>query len=101
MKFPGDKPTGKKRIFLVTLTKEVTLIIDESVIAQGLADDGLIMKNPSEDEVIKHLAFNLVSNQLLLNQIDGYANCPDDSAEVKEGHTSVEFYETAPSRKKR
>ena len=91
--YPGDSPTGKKRTFQVTYTKEVTLTLDESVVAQGLADDGFIMKSPSEFQVVEHLAFNL-SNGLSLSQIDGYANCPDDSASVIEEYPSVEFYET-------
>lgn len=78
---PGDKPSGKERAFSVTIRAD--MILDESVIAQGLADDGYVIgKNPTEDDVLRHLAYNLVGNGLCLSQIDGFANCPDASARI-------------------
>lgn len=82
IEFPGDAPTGKTRSFRVTVSKQVVMTLDTSVIAQGRADDGFIMKNPSEREVLEHLAFNLIGNQLDLSDIEGYANCPNKSADV-------------------
>ena len=88
----GDKPTGKTRSFSVTICATMTL--DESVIAQGLADDGFIMKNPTEDAVLCHLAYNLVGNGLMatsLSEIDGYANCPDASARITDKDATIDF----------
>ena len=81
---PGDEPTGKTRTFQVTVSRTVELTLDESVIAQGMLPDGYILgKDPTERAVLEHLAFNLVGNGLQLSQIDGYANCPDESARVR------------------
>ena len=91
--FPGDKPTGKKRVFEVTVTTTTLMTLDESVIEQGLADDGYIMKNPTLDDVVEHLAHNLIGTGLSLSQVDGYANCPDDSATVKVGIRDIEWRE--------
>jgi hypothetical protein len=91
---PGDKATGKTRTFAVTI--HATMILDESVIAQGVGDTGYIMKDPTEDEVLRHLAFNLVGNCLSLSRIDGYANCPDESARVEDREAEVEFEMVAP-----
>jgi hypothetical protein len=92
----GDKSTGKTRTFAVSI--HATMTLDESVIAQGLADAGYIWlgKNPTEDEVLMHLAFNLVGKDLRLSQIDGYANCPDASARVDDREAEVEFEMMAP-----
>ncbi len=47
--FPGDKPTGKRRTFSVTVSKTVEMSLDESVIAQGVLPDGYILgPNPSD-----------------------------------------------------
>jgi hypothetical protein len=89
---PGDKPTGKTRSFAVTI--HATMTLDESVIAQGMADVGYIMKNPTEEEVLSHLAYNLVGNGLMatpLSGIDGYANCPDASARITDKDAEVDF----------
>lgn len=82
--FPGDTPTGKVRRFRVKIEKYATIALDESVIAQGLADDGYIFKNPDEEQVLQHLTHCLVGLECELSDIDGYANCPNLSATVSE-----------------
>jgi hypothetical protein len=96
IEFPGDKPTGKTRSFHVTI--HATMTLDESVIAQGVTDDGCIMRSPTEDEVLQHLAYNLVGEATSLSDIDGFANCPDESAVVSDRDVEIE-YEIKPSRK--
>jgi hypothetical protein len=94
--WPGSHPTGKVRKFQVTVTKTVDIAIDESVIAQGLLPDNPIFgHDTTEHQVIEHIAFNVVGNQLRLSQIDGYANCPDEGAKELGGYTAfdVEFDE--------
>ena len=95
---PGDRPTGKARTFSVTVTKTVEIIIDESVIAQGVLPDGPIFGSSMSGDVehdtkvvVVHLALNLVCNGLDLSQIDGYANCPDASAKVGHSHWDIEL----------
>jgi hypothetical protein len=84
--WPGSTPTGKVRTFIVTISKVVEIALDESVITQGILPDGPIFGsritgNKAQDEMlaVEHLAFNLVGNNLRLSEIDGYANCPDES----------------------
>ncbi len=82
--WPGSKPTGKKRTFIVTVTKTTEIAIDEAVLAQGvLPDNPIFGARVTEDDVVKHIAFNLLCNDIRLSQIDGYANCPDDSVRVE------------------
>lgn len=90
-KWPGDKPTGKTRTFTVTVSKTVDVTLDESILAQGLLPDNPIFgsrlsgeKEFDESIVVEHLAFNLVCNGLELDQIDGYSNCPSESAKVSQ-----------------
>lgn len=82
--WPGSKPTNTRNQFTVTISKTVTIELNESVVKQGRLPGGPIFgdRKPSEKEVVEHLAFNLVVNGLRLSQIDGYANCPDESADV-------------------
>jgi hypothetical protein len=81
--WPGGAPTGRLREIEVTLSKTVVFTVDEAVIAQGMLPDNPIFgKKVTEEDVLTHLAFNLIGNDLSLSQIDGYANCPDDSANV-------------------
>jgi hypothetical protein len=88
---PGGTPTGKTRTFDVVVITHSKVVLDESVIAQGLLPDGYILgPNPTEAAVIEHLAFNLIKNGLPLSDIDGYANCPNDSARVTAAVTFVE-----------
>lgn len=83
-KVPGDKPTGKLRRFHVVVTKSVDLFLDTSVITQGtMPDDPIFGGRADSDMVAQHVAFNMVCNDLRLSQIDGYANCPDESAKVQ------------------
>ena len=97
--FPGDRPTGKKRRFLVTVSRTREVELDESVIAQGMADDGYIAKNPTEEQVLQHLGFNLFGNGIPLGHIEGYANCPDASAEcIGLEDSEVEVTETTKVR---
>lgn len=84
VEWPGSKPTGKKRTFIVTVTKTTEIEIDETVITQGvLPDNPIFGARVTESEVVKHVAFNLICNGLRLSQVDGYSNCPDASAVVK------------------
>jgi hypothetical protein len=79
--FPGSTPTGRTRTFLVTVSKTVEITVDEAIIAQGLLPDNPIFgASVSEKDVVEHLAFNLIVNDLSLPQIDGFANCDDESA---------------------
>jgi len=80
--YAGDKPTGKTRAYDVLIEIRARMVLDESVISQGTQDEGHIMRDPTEAQVIEHLAYNLVGNQLSLSEIDGYANCPAESARV-------------------
>jgi hypothetical protein len=87
--FSGSAPTGKTREFSVTVIKTVTMTIDTSVIAQGLLRDNPIFGSQltgdvRQDEriVLEHLAYNLVGNNLALSSIEGYGNCPNESAGV-------------------
>ncbi len=104
----GCVPSGKMRSFVVTLSKTVEIHLDESVIAQGIRPDGPIFGsqitgNKPHDEMmaVEHLAFNLVGNDLNLSQIDGYANCPDESARVPHEPWDVEdVRETTPQPRK-
>lgn len=103
-RFPGDEPTGKVRTFLVTLSKTVEITLDEGVIAQGLMpDDPIFGGRADEADVLEHLAFNLVGNGLRLSQIDGYANCPNESAHVPQDKWEVEQVSetTKPAKRKR
>jgi hypothetical protein len=90
--WPGDKPSGKTRKFLVTVSKTVEVTLDESVIAQGMLPEGYILgPGATEDDVLQHLVFNLVGNSLRLSQIDGYANCPDESVSIPHADWDVEI----------
>jgi len=88
IEFPGDAPTGKKRTFRMMIARTVDVTLDTSVIAQGLMPDNPIfgsrLDGGAYDEkiVLEHLAFNLIGNNLALSAIEGYANCPDESADV-------------------
>ena len=80
---PGDTPTGRTRTFSVTISKTVEITVDETVVAQGvLPDNPIFGERVTEDDVVQHLAFNLIGNGLRLSQIDGYANCDDASVTV-------------------
>jgi hypothetical protein len=77
------KVKAAKRTFEVTVSKTVTISIDQSVIAQGMApDDPIFGGRASEAMVLEHLAYNLVGNSLQLSWIDGYANLSDDLVDV-------------------
>jgi hypothetical protein len=80
--WPGDKPTGKVRRFEVTIQKTVVVSIDESVLEQARTEPTFFRPPLTDGGVAEHVAFNLVCNSLRLSQIDGYANCPDESAVV-------------------
>lgn len=88
--WPGNKPTGRIRRFKVQVITETIIALDESVLDQGVLPDNAIFGNKlqgmkredAELEVVNHLAFNLICNDLQLSEIDGYANCPDKSADV-------------------
>jgi hypothetical protein len=97
--WPGSTPTGRTRTFEVTVSKTVRIAIDESVIAQGvLPDNPIFGESVTEDDVIQHLAFNLVGNGLRLSQIDGYANCADASVTVPYGYWDVDVeHEIVPT----
>jgi hypothetical protein len=101
--WPGDRPTGKTRKFLVTISKTVEIAFDESVIAQGMLPDGYILgPGATETDVLEHLAFNLLGNAIKLSEIDGYANCPDTSVHVPNVDWDVEIdRETTPPPKAR
>ncbi len=89
--WPGSSPTGKMRTIVVTVSKTVQIAIDEAVIAQGLLPDNPIFgKSVTLDDVFMHIAFNLVCNRIDLSQIDGYANCSNESARVSPAHWDVE-----------
>jgi hypothetical protein len=92
--YPGDKPIGKTRTFNVRIQICATMTLDESVIEQGLLPEGYILgPNPSREQVMEHLAFNLVGAGIYLNEIDGYANCPRGSATVTHRSMDVEEIE--------
>lgn len=80
--WPGDKPTGKVRRFEVTIQKTVVVTLDESVLEQARTEPAFFRPPLTDGGVVEHVAFNLVCNELRLSQIDGYANCPDESAIV-------------------
>jgi hypothetical protein len=81
--WPGSAPTGRTRTFSVTVSKTVEITVDETVVAQGvLPDNPIFGERVTEDDVVQHLAFNLIGNGLRLSQIDGYANCADASVTV-------------------
>lgn len=81
--WPGSAPTGRTRTFSVTVSKTVEITVDETVVAQGILPDNPIFgAGVTEDDVVHHLAFNLIGNGLRLSQIDGYANCNDASVTV-------------------
>lgn len=51
--WPGDEPTGKTRKFDVTITVRGTLVLDESVIAQGQipeSEGGLLPRREDRSE---------------------------------------------------
>jgi hypothetical protein len=77
--WPGDKPVGRVRKFIVTVSKTAELVIDESILAQG------VIEGASVSAVVEHLAFNLIGTGLVLSDVDGYANCPDASVHVAPG----------------
>ena len=37
----------------------------------------------NEDELLEHLAVNLIARDLRLSQLDGWADLPDDAVEVR------------------
>jgi hypothetical protein len=78
--FPGDRPTGKRRKFVVTVQATVTITIDTSVFDQAKTPPTFFTPAPNDTEVVSHIAYNLVVNRLPFSAIDGYANCPDTSA---------------------
>jgi hypothetical protein len=91
--YPGDTPTGKRRRFLVTVSKTVEVSLDTSVLMQGTMPDNPIRVDASENFVIEHVAYNLIVNDLQLSAIDGYANCPDESASLGRAEWLVEVEE--------
>jgi len=96
--WPGSSPSGKTRTIVATVSKTIAFTVDESVIAQGMLPDSPIFGNRvTEDDVLQHLAFNLIGNDLRLSQIDGFANCPDASACVPYEQWDVEVESATPT----
>lgn len=57
--------------------------LDDAVIAN--VDDSwkrTFYNFTSEHEIVDHIAFNMVVNELKLSQIDGFANLSDDLARI-------------------
>lgn len=77
-----ENPKGIRRKFRVTISVEATMELDETVIAQELRDGYILGNGATEGDVIGHLAYNLIGNDLAIHQIDGWANCRSDSAVV-------------------
>lgn len=81
----------KARKYTVTVSKTVEILFDEKVLDQGLREDNPIFgKDVTLGMVVRHLAYNLVANDLRLSQIDGYANLKDDQVKVGRGDWDVE-----------
>lgn len=72
--------------FDVTFTGHATIDIAEEVLA--LASDANFCSYTglqSREDIVQHIAFNLVINELTLSQVDGFADRKDDEAKVVEG----------------
>jgi hypothetical protein len=79
---PSRKPVPKKarrRHFLVEMTVSVELEVAETVFEQVLTDEwrGQFYPLHSRDDLVEHLAFNLLKGHRL-SMLDGFANLADD-----------------------
>lgn len=72
-----------KQTFTVQLTGEAVVELDDAVIT--VVDDewrAALYDLHGADEIAKHVAYNLIVNNLKLSQMDGWADQPDDNARV-------------------
>lgn len=72
------------RIFRVELNVVVELFLDDQVI-DTVDDDWrktfYLLRTP--EQIAEHIAYNLVINKSSLSQLDGWADQPNDNAQVK------------------
>ncbi len=75
-------PVKIRRRFVVSISLEID--VDESLLARVLTDEwrGKFYDLQSADDVAEHLAFNLLCGCGGVGQLDGFADQPDDAAEI-------------------
>ncbi len=100
---PTKVAPPKYRRFRVRIEREVEIGISEDVLRATASQEwiesiGDFGKDPLR--VAEHLAHNLVTNDLRLQQIDGYADQPDDAARVVDDSWPDYEAEEIPSSKK-
>jgi len=75
-----------KRRFVVELSTEVELEIDDAVIKTGTsAEWAAQFFKLTETGLAEHLAFNFVINHLNLDEVDGFCDQPRDAARLLVG----------------
>lgn len=80
----ASTPTGVRRRFRCLIQAEVEIEVDQTIIDQGLSADyrNNYYHHADANDVVSHLVFNLVGRQTRLQNIDGFANAPETSAET-------------------
>ncbi len=78
----SDAPVKKRRRFVVSISLEID--VDESLLASVLTDEwrGRFYDLQSSADVAEHLAFNLLCGCGSVGKLDGFADQPDDAAEI-------------------
>jgi len=74
-----------KRTFVVDFEGSIIIELDDNVIK--VVDDEWrkqMFDIRTPEEIAQHVAFNMVANRLDLEQIDGWANLPNDRARIVE-----------------
>ncbi len=74
-----------KKVYNVTLVGEIEIELDDAVIEAGGSNEykdvmGYTMK---PQETAEHLAYNMLINNALLENLDGFADQPNSNAKIK------------------
>jgi hypothetical protein len=82
------------RKFIVEYTTECTLEIDDEVLDR--VDDewrSHLYNLDTDEDVVEHLAHNIVANSRRLSDLDGWADLPDSMVRVRDSGTYLYFVE--------
>ena len=77
----------------VTLTSSVTITVSDRAVLDLTRGESFYGK-PFEDvdELLQHLARNLIAQGLPLSSLDGWADLPDDAVTVSVGDVEAEIH---------
>lgn len=79
------------KVFAEVTTHAAITINDPSALDLDRGEAVICQPFENQDALLEHLAFNLVSNELRLSSIDGWADLPDNAVTVRTFDVDVEL----------